>query len=100
MPERTTRRDVPPNPAAGAHVTAKPRHRVRRRATMGLVSGALLMAPLAACDSSGDGSTELQLAEAKVTAKQQSLSDAEADLKSKSDEFCDASADYLTALDR
>src|SRR3954447_24833413 len=100
MPKSVARPDVRANPAAGAQANAQPRHRVRRRALVGLLAGALLMVPLTACDSSGDGSTELRVAEAKVTAKQQAFTDAQADLKSKSDDFCDASADYLTALDR
>lgn len=65
-----------------------------------LVAGALLALGLAGCDSGGDGSAALEVAEARVAAKEKALEDAKADLTDKSAAFCGASKTYITALDR
>jgi peptidoglycan hydrolase-like protein with peptidoglycan-binding domain len=71
------------------------------RAAAGMaVAGALLMLALAGCDSGGDGSTALKVAEARVSAKEKALAGAKAELEAKSAAFCGASATYITALDR
>jgi peptidoglycan hydrolase-like protein with peptidoglycan-binding domain len=64
-----------------------------------LVAAAVLVA-LAACDSAGDGSSALEVAQAKVTAKEKALEDAKASFEAKSGEFCNATATYIAALDR
>jgi peptidoglycan hydrolase-like protein with peptidoglycan-binding domain len=54
---------------------------------------------LAGCGG-GDGGTALKAAEARVSAKEQALTDAKADLAAKSAEFCGATTTYIMALDR
>ena len=62
------------------------------------VTGILLLA-VAGC--SGDGQdTSLKAAQAKVTASQNALTEAEAAAKSAATEFCTTSATYVTAIDR
>ena len=65
-----------------------------------VVAGALSMLALAGCDSSGDGSSALKVAEARVTAKEKALEEAKTDLTAKSAAFCGASKTYIEALDR
>jgi peptidoglycan hydrolase-like protein with peptidoglycan-binding domain len=79
-----------------------PRRRSPHTRTLaGLVAGVtLLVFALAGCDSAGDGSSALKVAEARVAAKEQALEQAKADLQDKSAAFCGASATYITALDR
>lgn len=65
-----------------------------------LAAAALVLGGLAGCDSSGDGTTELEAAQAKVAAKEKALADAEADLEKKSEAFCGSSETYIVAVDR
>ena len=55
---------------------------------------------LTACDSDGDGSSAIEVAEAKVAAKEKALTDAKAAFADKSAAACDASATYIRALDQ
>jgi peptidoglycan hydrolase-like protein with peptidoglycan-binding domain len=61
--------------------------------------GSSVLLALAGC---GDdvGRSDLEAAEARVSAKEDALADAEADLADTSTAFCGASATYITALDR
>jgi peptidoglycan hydrolase-like protein with peptidoglycan-binding domain len=70
------------------------------RVLAGIVGGTLLLASMAGCSGSGDGSSALKVAQARVSAKEKALSDAKAVLTDKSAEFCTASATYITALDQ
>ena len=70
-----------------------------RRRTAALIVAAVVLT-MSACDSEGDGSSALEVAQAKVTAKEKALEDAQASLAEKSSAFCDATATYITALDR
>ena len=58
------------------------------------------MTALAGCGSDGDGSSALEVAEARVSAAEKELADAEADFADVSAEFCGASETYIMALDR
>jgi peptidoglycan hydrolase-like protein with peptidoglycan-binding domain len=74
---------------------------VCRSTTLGALGvGALLGAALAGCGDSGDGSSALDVAQARVSAAEKDLSEAKADLAEASAEFCDGSATYIAALDR
>ena len=64
------------------------------------VVGALSMLALAGCGGGGDSSTSVQVAQARVSAKEKAVTDAKADLADQSAQFCDASTTYIVALDR
>jgi peptidoglycan hydrolase-like protein with peptidoglycan-binding domain len=76
------------------------RHRPGGRTPAVLVVAAAVLLALSACDSGGDGSSALEVAQAKVTAKEKALEDAQASFAASSRAFCDATATYITALDR
>ena len=65
-----------------------------------LMISASLMLALVGCGSGGDDDSALTVAEARVSAKEKDLADAQADLAAKSEEFCTASETYISALDR
>lgn len=65
-----------------------------------VVAGALVLAGLVGCDSSGDAPSDLEAAQAKVAAKEKALEDAKADFEKKSEAFCGSSKTYIEALDR
>jgi murein L,D-transpeptidase YcbB/YkuD len=65
-------------------------------AVVGLVS----MFALAGCGGGGDGSTEVKVAAARVSAKERAVTDAKAELADTSAQFCGASKTYVVALDR
>jgi peptidoglycan hydrolase-like protein with peptidoglycan-binding domain len=70
-----------------------------------VVAGALVLAGLVGCDSSGDAPSDdapsdLEAAQAQVEAKEKALADAEADFTEKSEAFCGSSETYIAALDR
>jgi peptidoglycan hydrolase-like protein with peptidoglycan-binding domain len=65
-----------------------------------VVAGALVLAGLVGCDSSGDGRSDLEVAQAKVDAKKKALEDAEAEFADRSEAFCGSSETYIQALDR
>ncbi len=69
----------------------------RLRRTVPLV---ILLAGSASCGGDGDGSSDVAVAEARVTAKQEALAEARDDLDEASAAFCDASQTYILALDR
>jgi peptidoglycan hydrolase-like protein with peptidoglycan-binding domain len=54
---------------------------------------------LAGCGS-GDGDADLKVAQARVSAKERTLEEAQSEAAAKNAQFCDASAGYITALDR
>ena len=61
-----------------------------------VVSGALVLAGLVGCGSSGDDApSDLEAAQAKVEAKEKALADAEADFTEKSEAFCGSSETYI-----
>lgn len=62
------------------------------------VSVAILV--LAACGSSGGGDGAVKVAQAQVSAKEKSLSEAQSALTAKSTAFCKSSQSYIVALDR
>lgn len=64
-----------------------------------LISVSVAALALSGCGS-GDGDAELRAAEARVSAKQDALADAESEAAETSAQFCDDSAGYITALDR
>jgi peptidoglycan hydrolase-like protein with peptidoglycan-binding domain len=60
-----------------------------------------VLAGLVGCDdSSADGPSDLEAAQAKVEAKEKALSDAEAEFTEKSEAFCGSSEAYIEAVDR
>jgi murein L,D-transpeptidase YcbB/YkuD len=61
-----------------------------------VVGGVLLVAGCA----SGGGETDLQRAQAQVTAKQSALTEAQDEAADTADAFCSAGVDYVDALDR
>src|SRR5215217_5274828 len=65
-----------------------------------VVARARMLGGFGECGGSGDGSSALDVAEARVSAAERDLADARTDFTEKSAEFCVASATYLTALDR
>ena len=65
-----------------------------------LLAAALVAAGLAGCESNGDGSAALKVAEKRVEAKEKALAEAKTDLTDKSAAFCGTSKTYITALDR
>ena len=64
------------------------------------VAGVALVASMVGCGSDPDGSSAVDLAEARVTAAEKDLANAQADLTDASAGFCGASEDYILALDR
>ena len=60
-----------------------------------VVAGALVLAGLVGCDSSGDAPSDLEAAQAKVAAKEKALEDAKADFAEKSEAFCGSSKTYI-----
>jgi len=64
------------------------------------VAGMVSMLVLSGCGGGGGGSTEVTLAEARVSAKEKAVTDAKAELADTSAQFCGASKTYIVALDR
>jgi len=69
----------------------------RRRATL-VVAFALAVFGLAACGNGG--SSDVEQAQARVSAKERAVTQAEADLAAASDAFCGASKSYVVSVDR
>jgi murein L,D-transpeptidase YcbB/YkuD len=65
-----------------------------------VMAGTLLVAALTGCGSDPDGSSAVDVAQARVSAAEEDLTDARADFTDASAEFCGASEDYILALDR
>jgi murein L,D-transpeptidase YcbB/YkuD len=78
-------------------VRAQPRCRARRRLSLVVVAG---VASLVLTSCGDDGDTELNVAEARVAAKEKAVSSAQSAADEAAATFCDASSDYITALDR
>ena len=76
------------------------RRRSPDRALARLMVCASLILAFAGCGGSDDDSAALKAAEARVSAKEKALTDAQADLAATSAEFCEASETYIGALDR
>ena len=88
-------------------MSEQPTQKLRRAAPPGgwatgltFFAGGLLIAALAGCGGGEDGTSDVEVAEARVSAREQDLADAEADFAETSAEFCGASEAYITALDR
>ena len=64
------------------------------------VAGMVSMLVLSGCGGGGGESTEVTLAEARVSAKEKAVTDAKAELADTSAQFCGASKTYIVALDR
>ncbi len=76
-----------------------PTRRPRRRLRPLVVGGALaVLVALSGCG--GDGADPVALAQAEVSAKEESLLDAQAAAAAAEETFCTASSGYITALDR
>ena len=82
--------------------TATTPRRVRSRRLRAAVPALLVLTAAAACGGGGDGDGDsaVAAAEARVTAKQEDLAEAEADLAEASEAFCGASQTYILSLDR
>ncbi len=65
------------------------------------VLGVVSMLALSGCGGGGgEGSTEVKVAAARVSAKEKAVTDAKAELADASAQFCGASKTYIVALDR
>jgi peptidoglycan hydrolase-like protein with peptidoglycan-binding domain len=77
------------------------RQQVRgRRGVVNLVVGGVLLTLAAAGCSGSEGGSPVEVAQARVTAKERALTSAKDDLKAAKSSFCGASATYITTLDR